>query len=379
VGALLVVGDTVRSPELRHEVPLSIPDPFLFAEVDGTGHVVVSALELARVTELPGVVAHPFEEFGYDALLAQGLPIDHVRLEVYANACRELGVAAASVPAEFPLAVAERLREAGVALTVDQDGFADRRRVKNAAELAGIRRAQRAAEAGMRACAGELSRAERRNGSLTVDGEPLTVERVKERIEGEFIRHGVTAEEFIVSVGPQTAVGHDMGSGPIRPDTPVVVDLWPRDRESACFADMTRTFVVGDVPDDVREFHRLTREALELAIAMLRPGVSGVEVYGAVCDHFEAAGYPTARTKEPGTVLQDGFFHGLGHGVGLEVHERPGISRYGNDLVAGDVVTIEPGLYRSGYGGVRLEDLLLVTADGAENLTEFPYDLGVAR
>jgi Xaa-Pro aminopeptidase len=378
VDALLVVGDTVRLPELRHEVPLGIPDPFLFADVGGARHVVVSALELERVNGLAGVVGHPFEEFGYDALIAQGLPIDRVRMEVFVGACRELGVARATVPSGFPLGVAERLREAGVTLVVDQDVFAARRRVKNEAELAGIRRAQRAAEAGMSVCVEILRRAEGRNGSLAVDGEPLTVELVKQRIEGELIRHGVTAEEFIVSVGPQTAVGHDMGSGPIGAGVPVVVDLWPRDRESACFADMTRTFVVGDVPADLRELHRLTREALEIAIGLVRPGVAGVELYGAVCDHFEAAGQPTGRTKKAGTVLQDGFFHGLGHGVGLEVHERPGISRYSDDLVAGDVVTLEPGLYRKGFGGVRLEDLLLVTDDGAENLTRFPYDLEIA-
>jgi Xaa-Pro aminopeptidase len=371
-----VVGDTVRSPELRHEVPLSIPDPFLFAEVDGTGHVVVSALELARVTELPGVVAHPFEEFGYDALLAQGLPIDHVRLEVYANACRELGVAAASVPAEFPLAVAERLREAGVALTVDQDGFADRRRVKNAAELAGIRRAQRAAEAGMRACAGELSRAERRNGSLTVDGEPLTVERVKADMSVAFARHDTTADEYIVAPGAQGAVGHDMGSGPIRPGTPLVVDIFPRDNASAVYTDMTRTFVVGDVPDDVREWHRLVKEALDAAVAEIRAGVEARAVFDLTCEIFEAAGQPTQRTKQPGEALADGFFHGLGHGVGLEVHEAPGLGRLADKkLVAGDVVTVEPGLYRAGYGGVRLEDIVLVTEEGAEVITDYPYDL----
>ena len=377
MGALLVVGDTVRVPELRHEVPLGIPDPFLFAEVDGARHVVISALELDRVNEVEGIEAHPFEDFGYDALLSQGLPIDVIRHDVYVNACRELGIAAASVPGGFPLAVAERLRESGITLTVEQNVFSDRRRVKNAAELAGIRRAQRGAEGGMRACVDVLERAEARNGSLAVDGEVLTVELVKQHVEQEFIRHGVTADEFIVARGPQGAIGHDMGSGPIQAGESIVVDLWPRDRESACFADMTRTFVVGEVPDDLRELHRLTREALERAIAMVRPGVAGVDVYGAVCDHFEAAGYPTARSKEPGAVLQDGFFHGLGHGVGLDVHERPGISRYSDDLVEGDVITLEPGLYRKGYGGVRLEDLLLVTADGAENLTDFPYDLEV--
>jgi len=362
--ARLIVGDTVRVPELRHEVPLGIVDPFLFVE-HGERHAVLASLECDRVRELGlGIEVHPFEEFGYDALIAAGLDIDPVQREVWANACRELGVHEAVVPAGFPLAVADRLRESGIAIVVDQDSFDSARRSKNAAELAGMRRAQRAAEAGMRACTDVLA-------------EPLTVEFLKERISEAFLRHDATADEFIVARGAQAAVGHDMGSGPIRAGESIVVDLWPRDRESTCFADMTRTFVLGEVPAEIVEYHRLVREALDLAIALVGPGVDGRALYAAVCDHFEAAGYPTGRTKPDGEVLQDGFFHGLGHGVGLEVHERPGMGRYGDVLVAGDVITIEPGLYRKGYGGVRLEDLVLVTEDGYENLTAFPYELEV--
>lgn len=372
--ALLIVGDTFRTPEIRHEVPLGVPDPFLFLEIQGARRAVVSALEVDRIAGLGELEAHPFEEYGYDELIARGLPIDEILREVYTNACAAHGVRAAVVPDGFPLAVAERLREAGIQITTDQSVFDERRRKKSGGELAGIRRAQKAAEAGMQACV-ELLRRATGNGTLAVDGEPLTVELVKRLIEAAFLRHGSTADEFIVARGAQAAVGHDMGSGPIARGESIVVDLWPRDRESACFADMTRTFVVGDAPPDLREFHRLTKEALDLATAMIRPGVAGLAVYGAVCDHFEVAGYPTGRTKTPGTVLQDGFFHGLGHGVGLEVHERPSMGRYTDDLVPGDVVTIEPGLYRKGYGGVRLEDLILVTEDGYENLTEFPYEL----
>jgi Xaa-Pro aminopeptidase len=157
---------------------------------------------------------------------------------------------------------------------------------------------------------------------------------------------------------------------------PIVVDIWPRDNESSLYCDMTRTFVIGDIPDDVREWHRLCKEALDQAIAAIRPGASGQEIYHGVCDVFEAAGEPTQRTKEPGVPLTDGFFHGLGHGVGLEVHEEPGLGLSASSpLLAGDVVTVEPGLYRQGYGGVRLEDLILVTGAGAENLTRYAYDL----
>jgi len=376
VPVLLIVGDTFRTPELRHEVSLGVPDPFLFLESEGARRAVVSALEVDRIAGLGGLEAHAYEEYGYDELIARGLPIEEILREVYVNACVAFGVDAAVVPNGFPLAVAERLRAAGIQVNTDQGVFDKRRRVKSGAELDGIRRAQRAAEAGMQACV-DLLRQAAGDGALAVDGQPLTVELVKQHVEAAFLRHGSTADEFIVARGAQAAVGHDMGSGAIGRGESIVVDLWPRDRESACFADMTRTFVVGEAPPDLREFHRLTKEALDLATAMIRPGVAGVAVYGAVCDHFEAAGYPTGRTKAPGTVLQDGFFHGLGHGVGLEVHERPAMGRYTDDLVAGDVVTIEPGLYRKGYGGVRLEDLILVTEGGYENLTAFPYDLEI--
>jgi Xaa-Pro aminopeptidase len=191
-----------------------------------------------------------------------------------------------------------------------------------------------------------------------------------------FASAGTTADEFIVAPGPQGAVGHDMGSGPVRAGVPVVIDVWPRDAETACYADMTRTFVVGDVPEEVARWHALCKEALDAAAAAIRDGADARGVFDLTCDIFEAAGELTQRTKQPGAVLADGFFHGLGHGVGLEVHEQPGMGKASKDaLRAGDVVTVEPGLYRQGFGGVRLEDLLLVTENGAENLTHYSYDL----
>jgi Xaa-Pro aminopeptidase len=138
---------------------------------------------------------------------------------------------------------------------------------------------------------------------------------------------------------------------------------------------MTRTFVVGDVPEDIAEWHALTAEALERTREAVRPGVNGKAIYEIACEVYENAGHQTQRTKEEGQVLRDGFFHGLGHGVGLDVHEEPNLGRSGDDLAVGDVITLEPGTYRQGYGGVRLEDLVLVTEDGGETLTDFPYDL----
>ena len=180
---------------------------------------------------------------------------------------------------------------------------------------------------------------------------------------------------MIVSHGSQTAVGHDAGSGQLRPDEPIVFDLFPRDKATGCYADMTRTYVVGEPSAEVQEWHRLVKEALDRSTAQVKPGLNGRALYELVCRLFEDAGYETQLSKPPGEVLEDGFFHSLGHGVGLEVHELPSMGRTGHELVPGDVITIEPGLYRAGYGGVRLEDLVLVTADGYERLTNYPYAL----
>jgi Xaa-Pro aminopeptidase len=374
---VVIVADTVRSAELRHEVPLTVPDPFFYLEAGGTRHVAAHSMEIGRIGEAaPELVTHPLEAFGLDELYAEGKTAEEAQLEILVRVCRELGVSEAVVPHEFPLREADHLRAHGIELRVDKPFFDGRRRAKTETELAGIRRAQRAAEAGMAAGVDLLRRATANGGGLTVDGEPLTCELIKLHAERAFGEHGASADDFIASHGAQTAVGHDMGSGPIAAGDVVLFDFFPRDRESACYADMTRTFVVGGEPsDEIRAFHRHAKEALDRCVEAIRPGLTGKELHAMVCELFHAHGYPTQLHKEPGTVLDSGFYHATGHGVGLEVHEKPSIGRSGEAFVPGDVLAIEPGLYRAGYGGVRLEDLVLVTDDGAEVLTDFPYDL----
>jgi len=373
---VLIYGDTIRHPELRHEVPLTLGDPFLYAEKDGRRHIVITDFEWPRIEET-GVDTELISPFalGLDELLDSGQKYWQIALELPLRGVQKIGITSAIVPHTFPLQLAAFLRDHGVELTPDREFFDQRRRVKNETELAGIRRAQRAAEAGMDAARDLFRRAEQSDGSLLVDGKPLTSERVKLAIGGAFMQHGCTAEEFIVSHGAQSAIGHEMGSGEIAVGEPIVIDLWPKDAETACYADMTRTFCIGEIPDELRDYHRLVKESLDRSLEAVRAGARGPDVFAVSCEPFHREGHKTMLNKEPGEVVENGYFHSLGHGVGLDVHEQPGLARAGEELLAGDVVTLEPGLYRRGWGGCRLEDLVLVTDRGAENLTQYPYDL----
>jgi Xaa-Pro aminopeptidase len=364
---LLIHGAPDTSPDLFHAIPVGIIDPFLYAETDGRRAATVSVLDADKVRALGIDVIDP-AQLGADELLASGVSRHQLTLEIALRACRELGLERAIVPPEFPLAVADHLRAGGVALDVDPEAFVLRRRSKSESQLAGIRRAQKAADAAM-AVAADLIR-ELRPG--------LTSEDIRAAMTGVCDEHGCDLPgDVIVAHGAQSADGHESGHGALSAGEPVVVDIWPRDRESRCWADMTRTFVAGGgTPDDeLAEYWRLTKASLELVYPEVRDGADGHAIFRRSCEPFIEAGKPTQLTKAEGEVLRDGYFHGLGHGVGLEVHEEPGLGRAADTLRAGDVITLEPGCYRRGYGGCRLEDLVVVTADGCETLTDFPYDL----
>jgi Xaa-Pro aminopeptidase len=363
---VLIVADTLRSPELRHEVPVAIGDPFVYLERDGTRHLFVSSFEIPRLEELGGLQIAPFEAIGIDELIASGMSWREMDPELALRACKKLEVDDAVAPPGFPLDIADHLRAGGVRLVVDRDLFELRRRVKTGPELAGVRRAQRACEQAMEAV---------REGLRAGPG--VTCEELQATVLRVFAAEGVLAEDVpIVSHGAQTAIGHEVGHGEIEAGEAVVVDLFPRDAGSGCFADMTRTFCSGEPSGELVEYQHLCREALERVVESVRPEVTGAELHRRACELFEAHGYRTQLTKKPGEPLAEGFYHSLGHGVGLEVHEPPWLHRIGTDpLVPGDVLAIEPGLYRPGFGGCRLEDLVLVTEDGCEVLTDFPYDL----
>jgi Xaa-Pro aminopeptidase len=377
---LLIVGDTDRCPELRHELPLHIGDPFLYAEIGDRRVAVVWSIEGDRIAVVDAAVEIvPVETIPVNDLVAAGIDYYELGPAQTVRSVESLGITRARVPSTFPLQIADALRAAGVELVPDQRFFDERRRRKTQPELDGIRRASRAAEAGQAAIASLLARSGPGEGGRVVDGEPLTSELLRAAAEEAFAAHGCRGDDAIVAHGPQAADGHHIGEGRVANDDVLVCDLFPLDLESACYSDMTRTFSVGTPDPELVTWHGHTREALEHVRDLVAPGADGAELYRTVCRFYEGLGYPTRLSADEGTVLREGFNHGLGHGVGLEVHEAPALSRTGHELVAGDVITLEPGLYRHGFGGVRLEDLVLVTDDGCETITDFPYDLDPAR
>jgi Xaa-Pro aminopeptidase len=376
---LLLAGDTERSAALRHEIPVAIGDPLLFADVDGRRYVLTTRLESARVqSELPDAKVLDYFDLGYKELVESGLTMHEAGREIEIRAVREIGINEAIVPGDFPLALGDRLREEGVALTVDETAVALRRRSKSPVEIEGIRIAQRAAEAGMAAASELIARAQPgAEGRLEVDGTSLLAEDVRFVLREASAAHGAPCPPDVIVASVWQGNGHEPGSGPLPAGLPILIDLWPRHEETGCWADMARTFVAGEPVSEhaelLAEQNRLVREALDQAKAAVRPGITGRELFDATCDLFESAGYATQRTTDG---EENGFQHSLGHGVGLEVHEAPGLGLSGRDpLVPGDVIAIEPGLWDERAGGVCFEDLVLVTKTGGEVLTRFPYDL----
>jgi Xaa-Pro aminopeptidase len=288
------------------------------------------------------------------------------------------GVDAVAVPPRFPLRTADGLRRHGVTVEPDADGtVTEIRATKTDEEIEHIRAAQRANEAAM-------DRAEQlvagasvdEDGHLRFDGAVLTSEYIKEEIEITLLRHGCALDETIVACGTDAADPHDRGSGPLIAGEPIIVDIFPRDKSTKYHADMTRTFCHGEPTEAVREWYDLTAKAKRAALDAVEPGVTGAAVHDAVCEVYEDAGLPTLRSDER---TETGFIHSTGHGVGLDVHELPRVSSGGGELQPGHIITIEPGLYDPDVGGVRIEDIVAVTDNGHENLTDYAERLVVGR
>jgi len=354
------------------------PDPFVTLYDGEVRLLFARSLEYGRAkAESRAATVERYVDFDHEGLIEE-----YGRHEATDRAIARFlashGVDSVAVPPRFPLRTADGLREQGVSVTADRESaLTGVRATKTDEEIDHVRETQRANEAAM-ARAEELIAGASVDGKdrLVHDGKVLTSERVRGAIEMTLLQHGCALDETIVACGRDAADPHDRGSGPLRVDEPIIVDIFPRSKDTKYHSDMTRTFLHGTPGDTLREWYDLTAEAKAAALETLEPGTTGEAVHGAACDVYEGAGLPTLRSDER---TETGFIHSTGHGVGLDVHELPRISTGGAELQPGHVVTIEPGLYDPEVGGVRIEDIVVVTDDGYENLVDYPERLVVDR
>jgi Xaa-Pro aminopeptidase len=292
-----------------------------------------------------------------------------------AKMLKERGIDRVQVSAKLEAGYLEELRAQDIAVEIEKQLFVHERRRKNADEAEWIHGAQRAAEAAVVEVAGLLGASEVVGGMLELDGRPLTSERLMAAAQAALNEIGYSCEDMIVAGSPDCWMPHYRGEGPIRANGPVIIDIFPRGRVSRYHGDLTRTIVVGEVPDQVRRMHEVVIKALDAAIAMIRPGVTGRAVNDEVCRVLKEGGFGAAYKgfeAPPGTPM---MIHSTGHGVGLDVHELPNLRPTDVPLEEGDVVTVEPGLYLEGLGGVRVEDTGIVTAIGFRNFTSISRSL----
>jgi Xaa-Pro aminopeptidase len=292
-----------------------------------------------------------------------------------ARLLKDRGIDGARVSAKLPAGYVEELRGQDVAVEIDKQLFVRERRHKDADEAEWIHGAQRAAEAAVSEVAGLLGGSEVVAGMLELDGRPLTSERLMAAAQTALNEIGYSCDDMIVAGSPECWMPHYRGEGPIRANAPVIIDIFPRGRVSRYHGDLTRTIVVGDVPDQVHRMHEVVLLALDAAIALIRPGVTGRAVNDEVCRVLKEGGFGAAYKGFEAPAGTPMMIHSTGHGVGLDVHELPNLRPTDVALEEGDVVTVEPGLYLEGLGGLRVEDTGIVTATGFRNFTSISRGL----
>jgi Xaa-Pro aminopeptidase len=369
--ARLVYAASETDADILYPTSFFAPDPFLFVQKGRTRYLVMSDLELDRARKQATVdhvwswteLAAPLEKAGRRAPVA----------DVIALVLKKLGLRGASVPARFPLGLARELEKRGVRLTLGSDPFWPERELKQPEEVRAIEGSLRAAEAGLQAGIEALRACRARNGWLVRDHRKFTAEDLRSAVNTRMMADGFLPSHTICAPGDQAVDPHEEGHGPIRANQPVVMDIFPRSEKTGYFGDLTRTVVRGRASFALHELYAIVHEGVRLGHRMLRPGVEGMKIHRAIQDLFERQGY---RTGLRGGRMQ-GFFHGTGHGLGLEIHEAPSIGKRPCVMRAGHVVTVEPGLYYLGLGGVRIEDVALVTANGSRCLTRVPKILEI--
>jgi Xaa-Pro aminopeptidase len=376
---LLVIGAPEHDADAYHLSGFLAPDAVICLRVAGKKYLAVSSLEYGRAEKQASV----------DELLSyEELEIMRLARELgsgakgyaaaVANLLEKLGASNSpiAVPADFGVVYADELRARGATLTPDGKLFESLRRAKTEEEISNIEKTQDTVEAACAHAVEVLKEADvKDDGTLEWHGEVLTSELLRAEIDVELLRRGCAADGTIVAGGPQAADPHERGHGPLKAGESIIVDIFPVDLSTRYYSDMTRTFVKGEPNEGLQEMYDAVLESQEAALSMIRAGVNGRDVHRKVADVLHAAGYKTnVHDQEEGKPLTEGFFHGTGHGVGLEIHESPRVSLADEELIPGDVISVEPGVYDPKVGGVRIEDLVVVTEGGCHNLTKFPKE-----
>ncbi len=350
------------------------PDPFVTL-YDGTTRLLFArSLEFGRATrESRAETVERATDYGYEDLATE-YGRREGRWRAIAAFLDAHDVTSVATPPRFPLETADGLREQGIEVAGDgRELVTEIRATKTATEIEHIRAAQAANQQAMARAETLIADADvDADGTLRHDGEVLRSERVRREIEIALLNAGCALDETIVACGRDAADPHERGSGPLVAGESIVVDIFPMDKETRYHGDLTRTFCRGEPDDTLRSWYDVTADAKAAALAAVEPGVPAEAVHDAACDVYEDAGLPTLRRDE---TAETGFIHSTGHGVGLDVHELPRVAPGGQTLEPGHVITIEPGLYDPDVGGVRIEDLVVVTADGYENLTDYDESL----
>jgi len=361
----LIVAASEHDPDMLYATRFFAPDAFIFLEERGKRTLVLSDLEIDRARKQ----AQADEFVSYSALEREvqgNQRMAPAYEKVLSHFLRKRGVRSAVVPANFPLGFAQELAASNIQLRTTNGLFWPEREAKTNEELKLMRRALQITEAGM-ARAMEVLKASKPGAAkkLMWSGKTLTSEVLRAEIDSAILRAGGLPANTIVAGGDQACDPHERGSGPLKANSLIILDIFPRDAKSGYFGDMTRTVVRGRASDGQRRLWETVREGQELALRKMKPGVDGLELHNAVKQFFTDRGFPT----EVRDGKQVGFFHGTGHGLGLEIHEFPRFQK--TVFKVGQVLTVEPGLYYPGLGGVRIEDVAVVTKSGNRLLSRF--------
>lgn len=353
--AVLLVGSPAQVPDIRYVTGFDAPDPVVVLKARGCGHLAVPAMEVARARR----VARGWRVWAWNELCGKARPCSlH---ELAAALLRRAGARKAVVPVDFPIGVADALRAGGTHIEVCDARLFPERAVKSRAEVGSIRRAQKAAGAGLERALAVLKAASvARDGALVWRRQPLTSEILKTEIHQVLLSNGCAGFETIASCGRASADPHERGSGRLFARQPIVLDIFPRDIAGGYYGDLTRTVVKGQPPPMLAKMYDAVKEAQAAALAAVRARAQCKSVHEAACMVFKRRGFQTDITS----AKPKGFIHSTGHGVGLEVHEAPSISSRPGLLKSGNVITIEPGLYYPEIGGVRIEDTVEVVQGG---------------